>query len=222
MPSLALARCPTPIAAERLCVRQWRFVPCHSQAAGADIRLQDSAAGPQPESDERLSPWQRLLRLLLALWQGVLSLISAVFARLSPPKAASLAEARSEAQKGQGQRKLGSSNIQSKEYKMALARTRQHVSIQKALQLQRQAIPARAEVELQRALAENAVCRAPLLAANYTKEQMLGLYKLHLENTELPPNYAQLLQLRDMLELDAAEAEQLEEDVMSNAAQFSI
>lgn len=52
--------------------------------------------------------------------------------------------------------------------------------------------------------------------------QMLGLYKLHLENTELPPNYAQLLQLRDMLELDAAEAEQLEADVMSNAAQFSI
>ena len=52
--------------------------------------------------------------------------------------------------------------------------------------------------------------------------QMQGLYKLHLENTSLPPNYAQLLQLRDMLDLGASEADQLEADVMTNAATFSI
>lgn len=51
---------------------------------------------------------------------------------------------------------------------------------------------------------------------------MQGLYRLHLEHTELPPNYAQLLQLRDMLDLDKGEAEQLEADVMANAATFSI
>ena len=113
---------------------------------------------------------------------------------------------------------------------MALARTRQATSIQKALQFQRRADPARcticislygsvttfaaasvfksaqyssshvarqhehiiecimyatstasyaltyavcrASVELQRALSENALCRAPLLAARYTKEQV--------------------------------------------------
>ena len=51
---------------------------------------------------------------------------------------------------------------------------------------------------------------------------MQGLYRLHLECTELPPNYAQLLQLRDMLDLDASEAEQLEAEMMTDAATFSI
>lgn len=105
---------------------------------------------------------------------------------------------------------------------MALARTRQAVSIQKALQYQRLANPARAKVELQRALSENAVCRAPLLAARYSKQQMQGLYKLYLETTELPPNYAHLLQLQDMLDLDKRDAEELEADIMENAAAFSI
>ena len=53
-------------------------------------------------------------------------------------------------------------------------------------------------------------------------EQMQDLYRLHLETTELPPDYARLLQLRDMLDLDTHEAEELEAEVMANAASFSI
>lgn len=52
--------------------------------------------------------------------------------------------------------------------------------------------------------------------------QMQGLYKLYLETTELPPNYAHLLQLQDMLDLDKRDAEELEADIMENAAAFSI
>jgi hypothetical protein len=52
--------------------------------------------------------------------------------------------------------------------------------------------------------------------------QLVGLYKLHIENTEVPPNFAVLLQLRQMLGLDADTAEQIEADVLRQSQAFSI
>jgi hypothetical protein len=52
--------------------------------------------------------------------------------------------------------------------------------------------------------------------------QLVGLYKLHIENTEVPPNFAVLLQLRQMLGLDADTAEQIEDTVLQQSQAFSI
>lgn len=52
--------------------------------------------------------------------------------------------------------------------------------------------------------------------------QLVGLYKLHIENTEVPPNFAVLLQLRQMLGLDADTAEQIEDTVLHQSQAFSI
>ena len=52
--------------------------------------------------------------------------------------------------------------------------------------------------------------------------QLLNLYKLHLQNTEMPPNFATLLQLREMLAISEVDAERLEKDVYESGAAFSI
>jgi len=41
-------------------------------------------------------------------------------------------------------------------------------------------------------------------------------------STNVPPNYAVLLQLRDMLELPARDAKALEAEVLGSGASFSI
>ena len=102
----------------------------------------------------------------------------------------------------------------------------------------------RAIVELKHALEENAIARGPLLSKNTDKNdvsfsaawlqakqmcitadscmQRLRLYRLHLQNTEMPPNFATLLQLREMLAIPEADAEQLETDVFESGSAFSI
>lgn len=52
--------------------------------------------------------------------------------------------------------------------------------------------------------------------------QLTGLYKQHIQNTEVPPNFAVLLQLRELLGLGTDEAEALEKEVLKEAAAFSI
>lgn len=52
--------------------------------------------------------------------------------------------------------------------------------------------------------------------------QLVGLYQLHIQHTEVPPNFAVLLQLRELLGLGTAEAEQIEADVLHQAEAFSI
>lgn len=52
--------------------------------------------------------------------------------------------------------------------------------------------------------------------------QLLNLYQLHLQNTEMPPNFATLLQLREMLAISEVDAERLEKDVYESGAAFSI
>lgn len=100
-------------------------------------------------------------------------------------------------------------------------------------------------MELKHALEENGVARGPLLSTNTDKNdvstvaacfqsqlefvsqsapcmQRLRLYRLHLQNTEMPPNFATLLQLREMLAIPEVDAEQLETDVFESGSAFSI
>lgn len=107
-------------------------------------------------------------------------------------------------------------------YQKALARTRQAQDVQRAVGFMNAGEPARAMVELHKALDENAVCRSPLLDGHQTRDELEGLYQLHIENTEVPPNFAVLLQLRQMLGLDTDTAEQIEADVMRQSQAFSI
>lgn len=110
----------------------------------------------------------------------------------------------------------------SKDYKIAVARTRQAVSVQKAIGFMDASSPAKAIVELKHALEENGVARGPLLSTNTDKHDRLRLYRLHLQNTEMPPNFATLLQLREMLAIPEEDAEQLETDVFETGSAFSI
>ena len=51
---------------------------------------------------------------------------------------------------------------------------------------------------------------------------MLSLYKLHLQNTEMPASFATLLQLREMLAISEKDAERIEREVYESGAAFSI
>lgn len=55
-----------------------------------------------------------------------------------------------------------------------------------------------------------------------SRAQFRELYQMHVRSTTVPPNYAKLLQLRDMLELPAKDADALEAEVLGNGASFSI
>ncbi|GLC53943.1 hypothetical protein PLESTB_000890300 [Pleodorina starrii] len=107
-------------------------------------------------------------------------------------------------------------------YQRALARTRQAAHITKAIAFLKTGEPARAYMELGRALAENSICRSPLLDGHHTKAELVDLYKLHLQNAEVPPNFATLLQLQEMLGLGQEEAEKIELEVMHTPGAFSI
>lgn len=52
--------------------------------------------------------------------------------------------------------------------------------------------------------------------------QMNRLYRLHLENTEMPAKFSVLLQLREMLDIKEADAEKLEQEVLGSSSSFSI
>lgn len=105
---------------------------------------------------------------------------------------------------------------------MALARTRQAVAVHKAIGFLHSNNIARAMVELRRALHENSVCRAPVLSSQLGKDQIEGLYRMHLQQTSPPADFAVLLQLRTMLDLDFDVAEKLERDVMEQGSAYSI
>ena len=89
-----------------------------------------------------------------------------------------------------------------REYRMALARTRQAVAIHRAIGFLNSSNTARAMVELRRALHENSVCRLPLLNTQHEGVQLQQLYRLHLENTAQPADFATLLQLRTLLDIE--------------------
>ena len=56
--------------------------------------------------------------------------------------------------------------------------------------------PRRAHVEIRRALHQNSVCRAPLLSMQHSKGDLAELYRLHLQQAEVPADFGTLLQLR--------------------------
>ncbi|PNH07443.1 hypothetical protein TSOC_006114 [Tetrabaena socialis] len=115
-----------------------------------------------------------------------------------------------------------SPNQDPRSYQRALARTRQAAAVTKALAFLKTGEPARAYMELGRSLSENSICRSPLLDGHHGKEELVELYKLHLHNAEVPPNFATLLQLQEMLGLNQEEAEKIELDVMQTPGAFSI
>jgi hypothetical protein len=51
---------------------------------------------------------------------------------------------------------------------------------------------------------------------------MVGLYRLYLQMTELPPEFSKLLQLREMLGIEEAIAQGLETDIIGSRTRFSI
>ncbi len=69
-------------------------------------------------------------------------------------------------------------------------------------------------LELQKALADNSICRAPAVLS-YSKEDMADLYRLHIRSCEHPPLFATLLQLQEMLGLSQEEAEKIELELMT-------
>lgn len=105
---------------------------------------------------------------------------------------------------------------------MALARTRQSVAVHRAIGFLNGHNVARAMVEIRRALHENSVCRSPVLNSQLEATDLAKLYRLHLENTAAPADFATLLQLRTMLDLDFDEAERIEKEVMEQGAMYSI
>ena len=50
----------------------------------------------------------------------------------------------------------------------------------------------------------------------------MDLYRLHLKNGAVPPNFATLLQLRELLGLSPKESEMVEEEIMTAGEAFSI
>lgn len=159
----------------------------------------------------------------LPLWQkglGVAAISAAVgfliAKQLTKKKHDSSTESSDKTQESKG------SHHESKDFKAAVARTRQAVSVQKAIGFMDASSPAKAMVELRHALEENGIARGPLLNNKYDKHDRLRLYRLHLQNTEVPPNFAILLQLREMLAISESDAEQLETEVLESGSAFSI
>lgn len=121
-----------------------------------------------------------------------------------------------------GEAPFGQESLDKPDYQAALARTRQAVCVHKAMQFRSQGSPARAMVELRRALQENAIVREPLLNARQEPEPLYELYKMHLQNTDVPAEFSTLLQLREMLAIDTRVAENLEEEALQRVGSFSI
>ncbi|KAI7840997.1 hypothetical protein COHA_005225 [Chlorella ohadii] len=104
---------------------------------------------------------------------------------------------------------------------MALARTRQATAIHRAIGFLNTGERARAHVEVRRALHQNSVCRAPLLNTQHSKSELMELYRLHLQQSDMPTDFGTLLQLRALLDLDFEDAEFIEKE-MAQGSTFSI
>ena len=52
--------------------------------------------------------------------------------------------------------------------------------------------------------------------------QLRELYRMYLQNAEVPAKFSTLLQLREMLAIRTAEAEALEDEILSSGTSFSI
>lgn len=107
-------------------------------------------------------------------------------------------------------------------YQRALARSRQSSCIQKSVAFMKSGSAARAMVELGKALQENGIARSQYVCSHTTAADLAGLYRLHLQNTEIPPNFAVLLQLREMLGIPKSEADNIESEILRTPSAFSI
>jgi hypothetical protein len=108
-----------------------------------------------------------------------------------------------------------------KHHQRVLAKARQATHISSAVSYNRAGEFTKAMLELNKALAENSVCRAPAVLT-YSKAEMENLYRLHIRNTEHPPNFATLLQLQEMLGLSQVEADRIETELLNSPGAFAI
>lgn len=106
-------------------------------------------------------------------------------------------------------------------HQRVLAKARQSTHITSASSYQKSGEFTKAMLELNKALVENSVCRAPALLS-HTKDEMADLYRLHIRYTEQPPSFATLLQLQEMLGLTQEEAEHIELELMKSPGAFAI
>mmetsp|Transcript_28622 Transcript_28622/g.77215 ORF Transcript_28622/g.77215 Transcript_28622/m.77215 type:complete len:239 (+) Transcript_28622:538-1254(+) len=106
-------------------------------------------------------------------------------------------------------------------HQRVLAKTRQAANIQNAATYQKAGEITKAMLELSKALNNNSVCRTPAMVM-LSPEDLAGLYRLHITNTEHPPNFATLLQLQEMLGLSQEEAERVEIEVLQTPGAFAI
>ncbi|KAK9840902.1 hypothetical protein WJX84_009995 [Apatococcus fuscideae] len=107
------------------------------------------------------------------------------------------------------------------EYEQALASTRQAVAVLKAIGFMHACDAARTMVELRRAMQQNAIARVPLRQQAHETQELLGLYRTYLRNSEMPAPLDSLRQLQHLLTIQRPEAAKAEQEVMSQAA-FSI
>lgn len=56
----------------------------------------------------------------------------------------------------------------------------------------------------------------------FLRVQLYELYKMHLQNTDVPAEFSTLLQLREMLAIDTRAAEYLEQEALQSGESFSI
>jgi len=113
----------------------------------------------------------------------------------------------------------------SRDYQQALARTRQAIAVQRAVDYNRVRNTQRAVVELQKALKEHEVCRSPVLPNSAGSEQDVDdLYCMALTSLSprVPPDYGTILELRSVLGMDTARAERLERMALQQPGSFSI
>ena len=108
------------------------------------------------------------------------------------------------------------------QYRMALARTRQAVAVHRAIASMNAGNVSRTMVEIRRALHENSMCRAPLLNNEWSRADRVALYRVHVQNTSVPPDFATSLQLRTLLDIDFDDAENIEREIMEQGSAYSI
>lgn len=106
-------------------------------------------------------------------------------------------------------------------HERVLAKARQAAHISAAVGYKKSGEVVKAMLELSKALEDNSICRTPAVVA-HTKDELQDLYRLHLANTEQPPNFATLLQLQEMLAISISEAELIEKEFLHSPGAFAI
>lgn len=189
-------------------------------AARAEARLATVVESPAPRPTPPPATSNDGLATPVAVGLGVVLGLSLSWIKKNVASALQMPSAK----KGSGDNAFDSAmpDADPEAYQKALARSRQRQCINRAVGYMNAGDPARAVVEIARALQENSCCRSPLLDGAHPKSELLDIYRLHLKHTEVPASFATLLQLQELLGISQAEAEEVEAQVMRATGAFNI